>query len=1054
MVCLITFWIGTHTKKLSCVRYAKDFMNIDDLDLPSFIKEAWKELEARCKYYQEKCESYESLNVNNRVNDNQISREAFDDLNEKKRNLEHKVNDLNIENRNLKKDNERLTDQLRKLKDDLEIEVDKRNNLQKNITDNEMLIKKFQDNAKEQIQKQANNFNEQNKLMKEKAAIEETNQKLCEAVDELLIREKELKNVLMERTSYIGEVEGNLTALQGKCIRYERIIQKLKQGHPTGEATTIDTNIDITVPGQSTVFENVHTELQTYKDKVQELKMRILELEEEERRAQRLTKALGKRNQTIEVLQKELSAKEEEILTFHRAKGDLIQQVELYRQRVDEKNKEKNEELIHLNEQLKFYKENFIIADKRIKDLEKDTGNQTDELERIRELNNKLMDGTYGLRNAVNETRELRAMVDVRDKHIADLVSQLNSMDKMLYGLSKKISPDFNMEEFLDNYHITDHDEDKIRIEKASKDLQNKIRLLKERGPTAQIKVILGKDRRPIKTVVVEGEEDQGVFVDNNEPMSHSQRAFRQRHRRSDANAADSISLSPKQKKRYGQKRFKPNSNKTTTLGETEVFETEVNPQRTSVEIQTSDTDLLANLPDIIFGPKEDEDRDEWVVELRRKLIEASRERDKWRRLYESIMRDLENAMNENKNLLDTIQNLKDEINDANKSGRSPSLKNISPKASASLLHSTLLNPNSYDRGSLTDRAVQVKPRKVDIANTSIISFEVAFKPKLQRVSFADNAIISPSPEEKEIFDAKQNALRTELEAVRQEATKNKHQVEAINDELKQQLAIRDRLQATIDALNQKLNEQRDIYKETLTNLRNEADRYADTKVKEAIEAYQISSRINGNGSDKDADLSSVSTRIAELNHLKAKLEEELSEEKASSAMAQKQAQVYRQKLKAMEAERDELQADLRKKGNDNQLQEYNAELHLRMRNLEKRYQDLKRENYELKHARPARNDPGAANMHTIDESDTPTTPRDTSRAQRNAETRIMALRTQNEEMQLRLGKANGTIDRLNQLLQRKEAQITKLKEQSSAFKQQIISKQREISSLRNRFQK
>ncbi|OHT13241.1 hypothetical protein TRFO_16687 [Tritrichomonas foetus] len=879
-------------------------------------------------------------------------------------------------------------------------------------------------------------------------------------VEVLIEREKEITNVLVERTQYIAEVEGNVTSLQGKCIKLENIIAKLKKSG--GSIINLpeqgkNDGLNSTLNDQTHVFESVQAELQAYKDKVQDLKMRILQLEEEERRAQRLTDALNKRNLTIERLQKEVDQREEEIVNFHRAKGDLIQQVETYRQRVEEKSREKGEELSTLREQLDYYKTNFLTADKRVKDLEQLVNGRSKEIDDLRVMTNKLMEGTYGLPQAVNEMKELRAMLDVRDRHIADLVSQLNSMDKILVGLSQKVSPDFDLEGFLQSYNIINQDEEKLRAEKAARDLQNKIRLLKERGPTAQIKVILGKDQRPIKTVVVEGEEaDQPV------QMSHAQRAFRQRHRQSDANANDAIILSQKQKKKHGQKRFKPDpESMTATLGS----ESSRSGELKDAFAQTKRLPMLEVLLDT--EPDEDQDRDEWVVELRRKYIEACNEREELRKKLMELNQEYDNMANDNNNMNDIIEQLRNEIDNSNKAGRRPSLLNIpqtplhsprTPRSQSSLMTGTVTNVSQFmpiDRSNYTDRMVQTKKKKAVelIVTRPPVSFEVATKPRLSRVSFANNAVILPSKEEMDIFNAKQNALKTELEIVRQESVQNKHMIDAVNAELQQQADIRTKMQATIDALNKQLNDQREVYKESLTALRNEADRYADTKVREAIDVQQVESRVDGNGSDKGADLSNVSSRIAELNHIKERLEDELNEEKASSALAQKQAMHYRQRLKAVEAERDELQADLRRRGTDNQLQDYNAELHIKMRNLEKRYQDLKRENYDLKHARPARNDPGAGTMHTIDDLDNEDMPRDAARAQRSAEAKIMALRTQNEEMQLRLGKANGTIDRLNQLLQRKEAQLTKLKEQASAFKHQIVAKQKEVNHLRSKLQ-
>ena len=126
------------------------------------------------------------------------------------------------------------------------------------------------------------------------------------------------------------------------------------------------------------------------------------------------------------------------------------------------------------------------------------------------------------------------------------------------------------------------------------------------------------------------------------------------------------------------------------------------------------------------------------------------------------------------------------------------------------------------------------------------------------------------------------------------------------------------------------------------------------------------------------------------------------------------------------------------------------------MKNLERRCAELKRENAELKHSRPGRNDPLGGSerrgQHEIDQNDADEEIR-SSRRIKSIEAKLMTLKTQNEEMQLRLGKANGTIERLNQLLQRKEAQLAKLKDQASQFKQQVISKQKEVNTLRMRSQ-
>jgi phage shock protein A len=61
----------------------------------------------------------------------------------------------------------------------------------------------------------------------------------------------------------------------------------------------------------------------------------------------------------------------------------------------------------------------------------------------------------------------------------------------------------------------------------------------------------------------------------------------------------------------------------------------------------------------------------------------------------------------------------------------------------------------------------------------------------------------------------------------------------------------------------------------------------------------------------------------------------------------------------------------------------------------------------------------------------------------------MMALRVHNEEMLTKLGRANTTIERLNQLIQRHEAHITRLQEQRAESKQQIQRQESQIATLK-----
>jgi phage shock protein A len=73
----------------------------------------------------------------------------------------------------------------------------------------------------------------------------------------------------------------------------------------------------------------------------------------------------------------------------------------------------------------------------------------------------------------------------------------------------------------------------------------------------------------------------------------------------------------------------------------------------------------------------------------------------------------------------------------------------------------------------------------------------------------------------------------------------------------------------------------------------------------------------------------------------------------------------------------------------------------------------------------------------------------DDVRRSRSSDEKLLALRVENEKMVTKLGYANATIERLNQLIQRHEAHITRLREQRAESKQQIQRQESHIAGLR-----
>lgn len=987
---------------------------VDDLLKP--VVDQVSELKAENENLRQQLRVYKSGTQFSAEDYNRLEAQLTDEIS-KNRTLKERCQQLQENLHSINSRSELLENQLKRANTEVTMNARDQKKYEDRISELNKKILQMENNEKDQKTEAIKNIDDRNNLLLQISALSKQNDEFAEVVEELYNRDKEMSKVLIERTQYISEIEEKVNGYKRKVLKLERQLAKFKKNSPPS-----DNEPEPEQNNESLInFGNVQLELEEAKEKIKSLKVRVLALEEEERRNDRLTEALNKRNVMIERLQKQIDEKEEQIREYHRSKNELIRRNEMFRDLIEEKGNENKSELEELRQQVQRYKESYEIAEKRVRKYEAESGQKMKEADELQRLLDKKLEGTHGLRQVVNEMKELRAMLDVRDHHIADLVSQLNSMDKIIVGLSKQVDPKFDVENFLKSINTESFDDEKIRTEKAARDLARKMEMMRERGPIPQLKIVVNKDQRPLK----EG-DDESVYPS---PRKSARRI-------SDSNLNDSIRITSKQKPYVGQKRFKPE-------GEIEEEEKE-KPVVTYDERETQTNkmaliDLLDEDGDINDG--NNFDRDEWVVNLRRKYYAVIQERDDLRRRLDELMEKYEKLLNENKNLQSDRKQLP-----------------LQPSLSKSSFNLELYG--SQKKSNYTDRSAQTKKHKLKLNIEHQIIYSHSKKIHLSKVMFNDtkaNAIILPSEEERAIFNAKQDALRNELERVRREAADYKHQLEIITIELEQLRELKDKMQDTIDRLNRQLIKQREQYKEGLSQLRNEADRYAESQVKEALDVNRAENRLNGNLNFDGPNLDNVSTRMNELNHMKNRLEEQLNEERASSQMAQKQAKLFRERLAKSEEENKRLNEELEKRRTDSKLTNYNSELHIRMKNLEKKYRDLKKENSELKQSRPARNDPKQFTEHPIDASDNEdqlsTKNFSVIRSSKTAEAKIMALKTQNEEMQLKLGKAQGTIDRLNQLLQRKEGQVEKLKEQASAFKHQIIAKQKEVNILRSKLQ-
>jgi DNA repair exonuclease SbcCD ATPase subunit len=542
---------------------------------------------------------------------------------------------------------------------------------------------------------------------------------------------------------------------------------------------------------------------------------------------------------------------------------------------------------------------------------------------------------------------------------------------------------------------------------------------MRERGVLAEIKIVEDSGARPVQI----GMAKRGQQAGRKRPGRDKEKESKD----------SGVKFTAEAQHLRGQKSFRPEDTSDSEAGTEAERPPEKEPDSPKVGEGTDTEDSGSSV-----SGKPDEgglagDRDPWVVDINQRYKECERQRRELQVRLAQLQAEHDILSSEASGLRTHADDLIAEIERANRTGRQPSLANVpSPQVSSIPSHADI--PQTY-RANLTTRATQARFRPTfEMSGTSEIFSQRKVRPPLS-IAVDLGAIIAPSPEQVQVFQARQNVLRMELDKVQRDLS----QAELANGDLKRQLDQREqlvaKLQDTIGDLEAQLAAQRANYQESLNTLRDESLRYADSRVKEAMDVRSVTDRFDRSPAGQLEELSSVSQRIAQLNKEKERLEEQLREERANVSIGQRQVANYAQRVQTLEAERDRLIEEVQKRDDKGQMQEWNGEVHLKLKRLERKYAVLKEQNEQIRRARPNRDFEGPSE-HAIDASESEDG-RDPRRV-RTDDVRLMTMRTQNEEMQAKLARAQGTIDRLNQLLQRKEAQIGKLKEQMVETKQQL----------------
>ena len=205
---------------------------------------------------------------------------------------------------------------------------------------------------------------------------------------------------------------------------------------------------------------------------------------------------------------------------------------------------------------------------------------------------------------------------------------------------------------------------------------------------------------------------------------------------------------------------------------------------------------------------------------------------------------------------------------------------------------------------------------------------------------------------------------------------------------------------------------------------------------------------IQKNLPDRTNELNDVSRRINELEAKNLKLTNQLTESKESILLILRDNKALKQKIEDLSIEKKAIEEKYYNTDKRQSFSKYTAKFKSEFNELKKKYEDLEIQYNELKRIKNSRFDPllmqrvidrAIERNNTQNTSANTLTDKQIVNRMKNAEELAESFRRRYEETHSLLEKSKDTVVRLNQLLTRKETQLTEFHKIIADLKQQII---------------
>lgn len=365
--------------------------------------------------------------------------------------------DVEMRNEELTRHNEMLEQKLKNMKEKKTPEADSIDRKDARIKELEVKVARYEALQVKNRQTHIQSITDVKKLEDTNRRYQAQIADVDTALVELMSRNKQLSEALNEAQQRAMASEMDLKSAHKEIKELSRKLSSRtveNSGGRSQKRLISETN-----------FTETKEKLIIAENTVNDLKQQVEALKTHERRAARLQAILSQREEQIAQLQDDWAQSDMELQSYRRYGEEVNRQKQEASDRSQREMELAENEKNALEVQLQYYKKLTEREFKRNAELEDSARKAEQDVKDIQGQLDEIMSGKYGLIEAVQEIRKLRAMVSVRDAHIADMINESRWYERVICEFERMLPEGFDRDAFFGAIERKETESDFKRIE-------------------------------------------------------------------------------------------------------------------------------------------------------------------------------------------------------------------------------------------------------------------------------------------------------------------------------------------------------------------------------------------------------------------------------------------------------------------------------------------------------------------------------------------------------------------------------------------------------------